>query len=172
MALSSPNLTACGPCVFFVDAEGALEAQKWQKCRCAQTHTHLLGEVMTGHRSVGEKKNNELMMTHRRHASLLALTRMRAHKLINFLWDQESQQGYSSQKLLLKGQFTLCSLHNRPHSFHSILCPSYLVSTDPLTQLKRGSVHTSNTTSGFSIMWQDYVISVLLTKPTQGLLPW
>lgn len=153
MALSSPNLTACGPCVFFVDAEGALEAQS-DRSAAVLRHTHTLagGEVMTGHRSVGEKKNNELMMTHRRHASLLALTRMRAHKLINFLWDQESQQGYSSQKLLLKGQFTLCSLHNRPHSFHSILCPSYLVSTDPLTQLKRGSVHTSNTTSGLSIM--------------------
>lgn len=123
MALSSPNLTACDPSVFFVDAKGALEAQS---DRSAQTHS--LGEVMTGCRSVGEEKNNELMMTHRRHTLLCWLSRMRTHKLINFLWDQESQQGYSSPKPLLKGQFTLRSLNIQPHSFHFIFQrPSHLV---------------------------------------------
>lgn len=130
VALSSPNLTACDPWVFFVDAQGALEAQSDRR---AQTNS--LGEVMTGHRSVGEKKNNELMMTHRRHMLPCLLSRMRTRKFINFLWDQESQQGYSSQKPLLKGQFTLSSLHMQPHSFHSIFqCPSYLVSTDTLSK--------------------------------------
>lgn len=134
--LSSPNLMVCGPRVFFGffwGCWGDSGSTKWQKCRCSQTHTHLLGKVMTGRRSVGERKNNELMMTHRRHmlARLLTLSRMRARKLIHFLWDQESQQGYSSQKRLLKGRFTQHSLHIRPHSFHSIFQrPSYLVSTD------------------------------------------
>lgn len=40
----------------------ALEAQS-DSSAAVFRHRHSLGEVMTGHRSVGKKKNNELMMT-------------------------------------------------------------------------------------------------------------
>lgn len=57
---------------YFADAEEALEAQS-DRSAAVLRHTHSLGEVMTGRRSMGEKKNNELMMTHRRHVPCLAL---------------------------------------------------------------------------------------------------
>lgn len=82
MTLNPPNLAVCGP--FFMDAEGTLEVQS-DRSAAVPRHTQLL--VMTSHRSVGEKKNNELMMTHRTHASMPGLTCMHTHKLINFLWD-------------------------------------------------------------------------------------
>lgn len=71
--LSSPNLAACGPRVCFVWMLKGLWKHKVTEVQlCPDTHTHWLAEVMTSHRSVGEKKNNELTMTHRTHMSFRA----------------------------------------------------------------------------------------------------
>lgn len=64
----------------FVDAEGAPVPQSDRGAAVTQharSHARSLEGVMAGCRSVGEKKNNELMMTHTRHM-LLAGSRTHA----------------------------------------------------------------------------------------------
>ena len=63
-----------------MDVEGTLEAQS-DRSAAVPRHTHSLGKVMTGRRSVGERKNNELMMTHRRHMLARSLACSLAHAL-------------------------------------------------------------------------------------------
>lgn len=62
MVLNPPNPTACGPWVFFVDAEGGVEAQS-DRSAAVPRHT-LTGRGDDTSQICGEKKNNELMMTH------------------------------------------------------------------------------------------------------------
>lgn len=118
VTLSSPNLAACGPRVNFVWMLKGLWKHKVTEVQlCPDTHTSWQRWWQVA--DLWERGKIMSLWWHTEHtwASVLGLTRMRAPKLINFLWDQESQQGYSSQKQLLKGQFTLHSLHIRPHSF-------------------------------------------------------
>lgn len=73
MTLSSPTLAASGPgVILFKDAKGTPEAQS-DRSAAVPGQTHRRAEVTASGGSVGEMKNNELVVTYGTHMLLCAI---------------------------------------------------------------------------------------------------
>lgn len=176
VALSSPDLAALIPWVMFLwmlERPGTHESDR-SAALSRHTHTHSMAEVMNSSGSVGEKKNNELMMTHRSNMLPSAISHTWTHtkshisyRTKNLIWAIVHKSSSWKANLLCIASASI----QIPFFLYLFHCPSYLYThrhTKLPTRIKayinsRGAdtmnpVHTSNPTSGLSAVQQDHVI--------------